>query len=87
MLQGEPIRALVHNNNNLCGLWHKRMGHLHHRAFPILSEIVIGLPKFSFEQARVCRGCTLGKHANAAFPSNKHRSKEILDLVHLSIYG
>jgi hypothetical protein len=80
-LQGEPIRALVHNNDNLCELWHKRMGHLHHRVLPILREIVTGLPEFSIEQHGVCRGCTLGKHAKVAFPSSKHRSKEILDLV------
>jgi hypothetical protein len=81
-LQGEPVRALVHNTNNLCELWHKRMGHLHHKVFPILREIVTGLPDFSIEQQGVCRGCTLGKHAKAAFPSSEHRSKGILDLVH-----
>jgi hypothetical protein len=71
----------VHNSDNLCKLWHKRMGHLHHREFPILREIVISLPEFSIEKHGVCRGCMLGKHAKDSFPSNKHRSKEILDLV------
>jgi hypothetical protein len=28
---GEPIRALVHDRDNLCKLWLKRMGHLNHR--------------------------------------------------------
>jgi hypothetical protein len=86
-LQGEPVRALVHNSDNLCELWHKRMGHLHHKALPILREIVTGLPEFSIEQHGVCRGCTLGKHAKVAFPSNEHRSKEILDLVHSDVCG
>jgi hypothetical protein len=27
----------------------------------------------------------LGKHAKASFPSSEHRSKEILDLVHLDV--
>jgi hypothetical protein len=80
-LQGEPIRALVHNSDNLCELWHKKMGHLHHRALPIQREIVIGLLEFKVEQHSVCRGCTLGKHAKVAFPRSKHRSKKILDLV------
>jgi hypothetical protein len=80
-LQGEPVRALVHNSDSLCQLWYKRMGHLHHRAFPILREIVTSLPKFSIEQHDVCRGCTLGKHAKDAFPNSEHRSKETLDLV------
>jgi hypothetical protein len=57
------------------------MGHLHHKALPILREIVIGLPKFRVEQHGVWRGCMLGKHAKLAFPNNKHRSKEILDRV------
>jgi hypothetical protein len=29
----------------------------------------------------------LGKHAKVSFPSNKHRSKEILDLVHSYVCG
>jgi hypothetical protein len=29
----------------------------------------------------------LSKHTKAAFPSNKHRFKEILDLVHLNVCG
>jgi hypothetical protein len=49
-LQGEPVRALVHNINNLCELWHKRMGHLHYKALPILREIVTGLLEFNIEQ-------------------------------------
>jgi hypothetical protein len=63
------------------------MVHFQQRALPILREIVTGLPKFSIEKHGVCRGCTLGKHAKAAFPSSKHRSKEILDLVHSDVCG
>jgi hypothetical protein len=48
-LHGEPVRALVHNNDNLCELWHKRMGHLHHMALPILREIVTSLLEFNIE--------------------------------------
>jgi hypothetical protein len=58
------------------------MGHLHHRVFPVLQEIVTGLPKFSFEPYGVCKGCVIGKHAKVLFLSSKHRSKEILDLVY-----
>jgi len=57
------------------------MGHLHHKALPILREIVIGLREFRVEQRGVCIGCTLGKHTKVAFSSNTHRSKEILDIV------
>jgi len=71
----------MHNNDDLCELWDRGMGHMHHRELPILREIVTGLPKFSVEQHGVCIGCTLDKNAKATFPSNKHRSKEILYLV------
>jgi hypothetical protein len=49
-LQGEHVRALVHNSDNLCELWYKRMGHLHQRVLPIMREIVTGLPKFRVEK-------------------------------------
>lgn len=78
---------MVHNNENLYELWHKRMGHLHYNAFPSLRKIVTGFPKFSIEKQGVCGGCTLGKYANASFPSSEHRSKEILDLIHSNVCG
>jgi hypothetical protein len=86
-LKGKPVQALVHDSDNLCELWHRRMGHLHYRALSILREIVTGLPDFSIEQQGVCRGCALGKNAKAAFPSNKSRSKGILDLIHSDVCG
>jgi hypothetical protein len=77
----------VHSSDNLCELWHKRVGHLHNKALSVMREIVMGLPKFNIEQHGVCRRCMLGKHAKDAFPSNKHRSKGILNLVHSNVYG
>jgi hypothetical protein len=81
------FKALVHDSDNLCELWHKRMGHLHYRALSILREIVTGLPYFSVEQQGMCRGCALGKNSKAAFPSCKSRSKGILDLIHSYVSG
>jgi transposase InsO family protein len=63
------------------------MGHLHHKALPILKEIVIDLSDFNIEQQGVCKGCTLGKHAKVAFPSSEHGSKGILNLVHSDVCG
>jgi hypothetical protein len=85
--KGKPVQALVHGNDNPCELWRRRMGHQHYRALPILREIVTDLPDFSVEQHGVCRGCALGKNAKAAFPSNKSRSKGILDLIHSNVSG
>jgi hypothetical protein len=33
-LTTQPTRALVHDNDDLCKLWHKRKGHLYHKALP-----------------------------------------------------
>jgi hypothetical protein len=56
------------SNKDLCELWHKRMGHLHHGALRIAREITIGILEFSIEHDDVCRGCALGKYTKAPFP-------------------
>jgi hypothetical protein len=70
-LQGQPVQALMHTSESLCELWHKRMGHLHHRALPLLRQMVTGLLDFSLDHQGVCRGCALGKNVKASFPSNE----------------
>jgi hypothetical protein len=35
----------------------------------------------------MCRGCALDKNSKVNFPSNKSRSKEILDLIHSDVCG
>jgi hypothetical protein len=84
-LQGQPIQALMHTNESLCKLWHKMMGHLHHKALPLLREMVTRLPDFNLEHQGVCRGCALGNNVKASFPSSKNRSKAILDLIHSDV--
>jgi hypothetical protein len=86
-MQGKLVQALVHNSDNLCELWHGRMGHLHYRALSILRKIVTGLPEFKVEQQGVCRGCALGKNVKATFPSSESKYKGILDLIHSDVCG
>jgi len=87
-MKAQPTRALVHDSDDLCELWHRRMGHLHHRELPALREIVTSLPEFIVEQQGVCKGCALGKNAKAAFfEQRERRSKGILDLVHTNVCG
>jgi hypothetical protein len=86
----QPLHALVASSDNsgqLCELWHRRMGHLHHGALGGLREIVTGVPQISIEHQDVCRGCVLGKFAKASFPSSDSRSAGILDLVHTDVCG
>jgi hypothetical protein len=49
-LQGNHVQYLVHESDNLCEIWHRRLGHLHYREFTILRGIVIGLLEFSIEK-------------------------------------
>jgi hypothetical protein len=86
-LYGQPAQALLHTSERLCDLWHRRMGHLHHRALPLLRKMVTGLQEFSLDQQGVCKGCALGKNVKAAFPSNESQSKGILHLIHSDIRG
>jgi hypothetical protein len=85
-LQGKLVHALVHDSDNLCELWHRRMGHLHYKPLSILKKIVTGLPDFSVEQQGVCKA-SLGKNVKVAFPSSKSKSKGILDLIHSDVCG
>jgi hypothetical protein len=39
-LTRQPSQALVHDNDSLCKLWHRRLGHLHYRDFPVLRRMV-----------------------------------------------
>jgi hypothetical protein len=75
------------SNRDLCEIWHRRMGHLHHGALRILRDISTGLPDFGIEQYDVCRGCAMGKYAKAPFPASDSRSAGILDLIHSDVSG
>jgi hypothetical protein len=69
-LTGQPTQVLVHESENLCELWHRRLGHLHHQALQVLRKLVTGLPEFGTKQQGECRGCALGKNAKVAFRSS-----------------
>jgi hypothetical protein len=75
------------SSRDLCEIWHRGMGHLHHGALRILRDISTGFPDFSIEQYDVCRGCAMGKYAKAPFPASDSRSAGILDLIHSDVSG
>jgi len=87
-LQGKHIQALVHHNDNLCELFHRRLGHLHYRVLSILIRgVVTSLLEFNVEYQGVCRECALGNNAKATFQSSESSSKGVLDIIHSSISG
>ena len=53
----------------------------------MIRESMDGNPMFSLDQHGVCKGCASGKYAKTIFPSSDSRSKGILDLIHLDVYG
>jgi hypothetical protein len=44
MLQGKPIHDLVHECDNICDIWNKRLGNLHYKEFLILRAIITCIP-------------------------------------------
>jgi hypothetical protein len=86
-LSRHPAQALIHDNTNLCELWHQRFAHLHYKALPALRKMVTSIPELQEEHEGICRGCTLGKNTKGPYPSSDSRSKGILDLVHSDICG
>jgi hypothetical protein len=48
---------------------------------------VQGILDFKIQKLRVCNGHALGKHMKTYFPSSEHKSREILDLIHLDVSG
>jgi hypothetical protein len=45
----------MHDSDNKCELWHKRLGLEHYGAFPILKDMVQGLSNFKIEKTKFAR--------------------------------
>jgi hypothetical protein len=48
-MTGHPTQALVHDSENICEFWHRKSGHLHYQALPVLRKMVTGLPDFEIK--------------------------------------
>ena len=48
-------------------LWHRRLGHLHHRALKVMKQIYTSLSKGTLVQLDTCKGCTMGKYTKSTF--------------------
>jgi hypothetical protein len=86
----QQVRALINSTSSsseICEIWHRRMAHLHHAALRVLRELVMGVPDFKSEHHELCKGCTLGKYIETAFPSSDSGEAEILDIIHSDVCG
>jgi hypothetical protein len=56
-LKGSSEQALLHSTIDPCELWHRRFAHLHYRALPTVSKVVLGIPELQAKHEGVCKGC------------------------------
>ena len=66
------------SSREMCELWHRRLGHLHHGALSQGRDFTTGIPDFSIEHDDVCRGCALGKYTKAPFSSSETSVEDIV---------
>ena len=61
------LKTLVHDTINPMELWHRRLAHLHYRAFTTLRKVTTSLPDFENQHDGVCCACALGKNDKRLF--------------------
>lgn len=71
---GQKIQALAPSTESIGELWHRRLGHLHHKAFPDFQKIVSGMPSISISKNEICKGCMLGKNVKRSFSNSDSRT-------------
>lgn len=49
LLQGQLVKALIHDSDSHIEIWRKRMGHLHYIALSMVWRIVTGFPEIRVE--------------------------------------
>lgn len=81
------MKAELVQSQDIGELWHRRLGHLHHRALKIMQQISTRLPKGKLEQVDTCKGCTLGKYTKSSFHDRDNQAKAILERVHTDVCG
>jgi hypothetical protein len=86
-LPSQNIQALVHEEINPSELWHRSYSHPHYQSFPSLKHMAVGILELQLVHESMCRECALAKNIEKPFPSSENRSKWILDLIHLDVFG
>ena len=69
-------------------MWHKRLGHFHHKGLQFLqrNDMARGLPNLE-EQFSTCKACLMGKQARFPFKESTWRATEKLQLIHSDLCG
>ena len=69
-------------------MWHRRLGHASMHVISKLyrNDLVIGLPKLSFDFDKVCDACVKGKHRKSSFKlKNWVSTSRLLQLLHIDL--
>ena len=84
-LKGQPQQALVHDLVEPSEIWHRMLTHVHHRALPVASKVVEGIPEIQEKHGGVCKICAKGKNTKKTYPSSKIKAKGILEIIHFDV--
>jgi GAG-pre-integrase domain len=68
----------VKKNEDLCELWHKRVGHPSNKIFKFMFD-------FFKDYSLNCEVCSLAKHTKLPFCNSNSKSNEMFELVHSDI--
>ena len=71
-------------------MWHRRFGHTSMHVISKLcrNDLVVGLPKLSFDFDKVCDACVKGKHRKSYFKSKNCVSTfKPLQLLYIDLFG
>ena len=68
----EEEQAIIHKEDSNTMLWHRRLGHFHHKALLFMKKNNLGegLPELE-EELPTCAACQYGKLTRLPFPQNK----------------
>ena len=84
-LRNIQTQALNLETSNVNELWHRWLRHIGFTSLPNLDKITFGTPKLDSSHKGTCKGCALGKIIKKPFLSSEHKSKSVLELVHLDL--
>ena len=78
------VESTINNTHSHTSIWHLRLGHLSLDRLKIMNK---RFPFVSVDMAAICDVCHFSKQKQLPFPCSFTHSNNILDLVHMDIWG
>jgi len=67
-------------------LWHMRLGHMSEQDLQVLHKKG-ALPGIKYCKLDLCKFCIMSRHRKVAFSISQHKTKGLLDLIHMDMWG